>query len=368
MADYYETLGVDRNASSEEIKKAYRRLAREFHPDANPDKPDAEERFKEVVTAYETLSDDKARANYDRYGESGSPFGDGANMGGFGDIFEQFFGGQSPFGSGFGTQQTRPSRGADLETVIDVSFEEAVLGAEHEVEVRTHVACESCEATGQTAKSKVVGCHTCNGSGQVRQVRQSILGQMVTSAQCSACSGRGEIIESPCGDCSGEGRLVKERTYSIDIPAGVDSGATLRLSGRGAAGVRGAGFGDLYVHIRVHEHERFTRDGLNLHVEYVVPMTVAALGGKIEIETLVGKETIDIPPGTQTDSTFKIKGQGVPAVQGSRRGDIIVSVFVAVPEDLSSEQSDLLRKFAEMRGDEVGDSKSFFGRLRSKLG
>ncbi len=370
MADYYDLLGIDRSASPEQIKKAYRALARELHPDRNPGDPDAEARFKEVAKAYETLSDRERRAHYDRFGEAGAGgagFGDAA---GFGDIFDAFFGGQSPFGGGgFGGTQTArgPARGEDLEVVVDVPFKEAVLGSAQSVELRTHVPCEPCEATGAVAGSTVVSCETCGGVGQVRQVRRSILGQMVSTGTCPACEGAGETIESPCPSCRGHGRVVEDRSYTVDIPAGVDTGATLRLTGRGAAGSRGAGFGDLYVRVRVLPHDRFQRDGTDLVTELGVPMTVAALGGDVDLETLEGTETVTVEAGTQTGKVFRLRGHGVPSLQGGRRGDIRAIAVVMTPEKLTDKEEELLRQFAALRGDELHESRSLLGRIRSAL-
>jgi len=369
MADYYELLGVTRSASGDEIKKAYRSLARELHPDRNPGDEEAEARFKEVTKAYETLRDPDRRAHYDRFGETGpggAGFGDAA---GFGDIFEAFFGGQNPFGGGFGgTQAPRgPARGDDLEVVVDVPFEDAVLGSAQKVELRTHVPCEPCEATGAVEGSKILQCETCGGVGQVRQVRRSILGQMVSTGTCPTCQGAGESIESPCPSCRGEGRVTENRSYTVDIPAGVDTGATLRLSGRGAAGTRGAGFGDLYVRIRVLPHDRFQRDGNDLVTEVGVPMTIAALGGEVPLETLEGHETIVVEAGTQTGKVFRLKGHGVPSLQGGRRGDIRAIAVVMTPESLSDKEEALLREFAALRGDELNENRSLLGRIRSAL-
>ncbi len=367
MADFYELLNVNRSATPEEIKKSYRRLARELHPDHNPDNPEAEARFKEIVNAYETLSDADRRERYDRFGEEGSSSGGGSA--GFGDIFETFFGGQSPFGAGFGQPQQRgPAPGADLEVVIDVDFHDAVLGSAQQVELRTHVPCSACEASGAASGSSVSTCTTCDGHGQVQQVRRSILGQMVSTTACPNCMGMGEMIDDPCGSCSGDGRVVAERTYTVDVPAGVDTGATLRLTGRGAAGARGAGFGDLYVRIRVRAHDRFERHEQDLVAQVAVPMTIAALGGEVEFETLEGTEVLTIARGTQTGKTFRLRGQGVPSLQSGRRGDIRAIAVVTVPEDLSPEQEELLRSFAESRGNEVAESRSLLGRLRSALG
>ncbi len=370
MADYYDLLGVDRSATPDEIKRSYRKLARELHPDRNPGDAEAEARFKEIVNAYETLSDSQKRQQYDQFGEGGQQFADG---GGLGDIFDAFFGGQNPFGNqGFGGQSQRgPSPGSDLETIIDVSFPDAVLGSEQTVELRTQVPCEPCEATGAVTDSQVVTCNTCEGAGQVRQMRRSILGQMMSTAVCPTCHGLGETIESPCGVCNGEGRVIEDRTYTVDVPAGVDTGATLRLTGRGAAGLRGAGFGDLYVRIRVRPHDRFERDDHDLIAQLPIPMTTATLGGVVDFETLEGIEQVTIPAGTQTGAMFRLRGAGVPSLQSGRRGDIRIVAVVRVPEKLTDDQKDLMRQFAELRGDEVTESdndQSLLGRFRSAFG
>lgn len=370
-ADFYEMLGVSRSASADEIKRAFRKLARELHPDRNPDDAEAEQRFKEVARAYETLSDTERRAHYDRFGDApdgGSRFADGA---GFGDIFEAFFGSSSPFGFGGGNGgqgQRGPSRGEDLEVVVDVPFAEAVLGSEQSVDLRVHVPCEPCEATGAAPGATVESCDTCGGVGQVRQVRQSILGQMVSTGTCPSCEGAGERIDKPCTSCQGQGRVREQRSYTVGVPAGVDTGAALRLPGRGAAGVRGSGFGDLYVTVRVAPHDRFERAGSDLVAEVAIPMTVAALGGELEFETLEGHETITVAAGTQTGKKFRLKGHGVPSLQGGRRGDVIAIAIVTVPENLTGDQEHLLRQFAAARGDEVGESRSLLGRIKSALG
>lgn len=367
MADYYELLNVKRDASQDEIKRAFRKLARDLHPDRNPDNPEAEAKFKEVAAAYETLSDPERRAHYDRFGESGpgaSNFA-GASVS---DIFEAFFGGNSPFGAGFGGGGRRSDRGADIETDISIDFADAVLGWEAPIEVPTLISCETCEATGLVENSKKQTCQTCSGQGSVRQLRNSILGQMVTTATCHECDGAGEIIIDPCQECAGSGRVESTETYTLDIPAGVDSGATLRLSGRGAAGYRGGPFGDLYVRLRVAEHDRFTRDGQDLIAHISIPMTVAALGGEVIFETLEGTETLAIGTGTQSGKVIRLSGQGVPGLNGRRRGDIRVIVTVVTPEKLSDEEKELLEQFAQLRGEEVdaGD-KSLLGRIRSAL-
>ena len=363
--DYYDLLEVERDASSEEIKRAYRVAARRYHPDANPDDPTAEARFKEVATAYEVLSDPQKRGHYDRFGSAGpgaDAFGAG---GGLGDIFDAFFGG-NPAGFGGGGARSGPQAGPDLETTVDIDFEGAVFGTTEEVEIRTAVACDTCEGEGAQPGSSSSRCAHCGGAGQVRQVRQSILGQMVTAAPCPACQGSGEVIEDPCDDCEGEGRVITEKTYTVDIPPGVDTGSTLRLSGFGAAGRRGGGRGDLFVHVRVRPHDRFERDGVDLIHELHLPVTQAALGAVLEFETLDGTEDLAVPRGTQTGRTFRLKGRGVPHVRGRGRGDLILVVVVDTPVDLSPEAEEALRSMASERGEDVAPAeKGFMSRIKS---
>lgn len=367
MSDYYAALGVTPSASADEIKKAYRRKARELHPDTNPD-PEAEAQFKEVARAYEVLSDPDKRQRYDAYGEagvSGSGGGSPFDATGFSDIFDAFFGGG---GTRFGgaTRTTGPARGPDLEAVAQITFEDAVFGTQTEVPVRTAVACETCEATGAKPGTKATVCGQCGGSGQVRRMRQSILGQVVTAGPCGACQGQGEIIPDPCTDCGGEGRRIVEKTYNVDVPAGVDTGATLRLTGRGAVGTRGGGAGDLYVHLEVLPHERFQRDGNDLISELPISMAQAALGAHLTFETLDGAEDLVIPRGTQPGRVFRLRGRGVPSVDGRGRGDLLVRVAVEVPSDLSADQEELLRRFAADRGESVAPAEEgFFSKIRS---
>lgn len=372
MSDFYELLGVSRDASADEIKKAYRKRARELHPDANPGDAEAEQQFKELARAYETLRDADKRARYDRFGDTGNgngggggdPFGFGGG-GGVGDIFDAFFGGQSPFGGGR-RGPTGPARGPDLEVVTELDFTEAVFGAQHKVDVRTAVACDTCEATGAQAGSGPTTCTDCGGVGQVRQVRQSLLGQMVTTGACPSCNGAGAIIENPCDDCSGEGRRLEDKTFTVDIPPGVDAASTLRLQGRGAVGQRGGGAGDLYVNFRVRPHDRFTRDGVDLHADLHIPVTQAMLGADVEFETLDGIEEITVPPATPTGHTFRFRGKGVPVVNRSGRGDLHVHVVIDLPHDLDEEQEALVRQLAELRGESVGtDGHGFFSKLRT---
>jgi molecular chaperone DnaJ len=372
MADYYELLGVPRSATADDIKKAYRKVARQLHPDANPGDAAAEEKFKRVAQAYEVLSDPDKRSRYDRFGEagvggaSGAPnMGDIFNGGGLGDLFDAFFGGSqgSPFG---GRGPAGPPRGQDLEVVADVGFEQAVFGARIPVKVRTAVRCDDCGGSGAAEGTKPVTCSECNGRGQVQRMRQSLLGQMVTTSACPRCNGAGEVIASPCPTCNGEGRTITEKEYQVDIPAGVDTGSTLRLSGRGAVGTRGGGAGDLYVHLRVAPHERFRRVNDDLVTDLPVSIAQAALGTKFAMTTLDGEEQIIVPPGTQPGREFVLRQRGVPRLQGRGRGDLRVIVDVQVPTRLTDGEADLLRKFAEGRGEEVAAAENgFFSRIKS---
>jgi molecular chaperone DnaJ len=370
-ADYYELLGVHRDASQDEIKRAYRQRARELHPDTNPDDPAAEAQFKEITVAYETLSDPERRLRYDRFGPEGAAVGAAGDPFGFGggisDIFDAFFGGGSGgFARGGFSGQAGPPRGADLEIVADIEFEAAVFGAEEDVTVRTAVACETCQATGAAPGTAPVTCPECGGSGQVRRVRQSILGQMVTAGPCGRCGGLGKFIEKPCTDCRGEGRRVQDKTYTVDIPAGVDTGSTLRLTGRGAAGVRGGGYGDLYVHVRVKSHPRFVRDGYDLVHDLHIPLTQAVLGAHLSFDTLDGEEDLVIPRGTQSGRVFRLRNRGVPHVEGRGRGDLLVRVSVDTPTEISREEEQLLRQLAEVRGESVAPPDTgFLSRIRS---
>ena len=371
MADYYDLLGVARNASPDEIKRAYRKRARELHPDANPGDPTAENRFKEVALAYEVLSDPDQRMRYDRFGEAGvsgagggggDPFGGG----GLGDLFDAFFGGGgSPFGGGRGGGGGGAPRGQDLEAVVDITLEQAVFGATVPVTARTAMRCDTCSGSGAAEGTQPVTCSDCNGRGHVQRIRQSLLGQMVTSSVCTRCSGLGQVVASPCAACRGEGRIITDKTYQVDIPAGVDTGSTLRLTGRGAVGLRGGSAGDLYVHVRVAAHDRFERDGDDLVCDLSVSIAQAALGSKFTIATLDGDEEVTVPAGSQPGLQFILRQRGVAHLQGRGRGDIRVRVKVEVPTKLTDAEADLLRRFAEMRGEPVHIESKLFSRIKS---
>ena len=374
MADFYELLGVSRTASNEEMKRAYRRKARELHPDTNPD-PVAGEQFKAVARAYEVLSDPDQRARYDRFGEAGVSGAAGGGRpedvfagGGLNDLFDAFFGGQNPFGGG-GSRRNGPAgppRGQDMEVVADVAFEQAVFGATVPVTLRLPQRCADCNGTGAGEGTQPVTCADCGGSGQVQRVRQSLLGQMVTTGPCPRCGGLGQVVVTPCPTCRGEGRVTAEHTYQVDVPAGVDSGSTLRLSGRGAAGPRGGAAGDLYVHLRVAEHDQYWRDGNDLVTEVPVSIAQAALGTTVELETLDGSEDLVVPPGTQPGREFVLRNRGVPRLQGRGRGDLRAQLVVEVPTKLDDEEEALLRQLAEKRGEPVNPpEKGLFSRIKS---
>lgn len=365
MADeYYDLLGVSRNATEDEIKQAYRRLARELHPDANRGDGSTEERFKAINQAYETLHDPERRRQYDMFGATprgggggaGDPFGfGGAGAGGLGDLFDNLFGGgASPFGTAGGrTSRAGPRGGEDAEAVIDLEFAEAVFGADHTLDVRLPQTCGTCDGSGARPGTSAATCSTCNGIGEVRRVRQSILGQMVTAGPCPNCGGTGQQIPSPCQDCSGQGRRVQTRSLTVEVPAGVNEGATLRVPGRGAAGPRGGPPGDLYVHLRVKSHPDLTREDDRLLASVHVAFTQAALGTEVELESLDGTERLTIPAGTQSGRDIRLRGKGVPHLHGRGRGDLVVTVVVDTPSDLTRQADELLRALAAERGEDV---------------
>ncbi len=373
--DFYQLLGVSRGASQEELKRAYRKLARELHPDANPNNAEAEEKFKLVSRAYEVLSDQDARARYDQFGEAGisgggrgggDPFG---GAGGFGSIFDAFFGGDSPFG-GSTRQQSGPQRGPDLETQIEIDFVDAVFGCRTSVSIRSAVSCDDCGGSGAAAGTKATICGDCDGSGQVRRMRQSILGQMVTTTPCGRCRGTGEIIASPCNKCRGEGRVTKDQSHEIDIPAGIATGQTMRVTSRGGVGPRSGAPGDLYVHIDVAGHEIYQREENDLVTSVQVSIAQAALGVDLVLATLDGDETLSVAPGVQHGHEYVLKGRGVPILnQGGRsrgrtRGDLRARIEVVVPKKLSSKERDLLLQLAKERSEAVSTSDSS---LKSKI-
>jgi len=368
-ADYYALLGVDPGASDDDIKRAYRRKARELHPDRTGGDPAAEARFKEVTLAYEVLRDPERRARYDRFGPEGvdAPTGGMADAffgGGLSDIFDAFFGG------GAGTRRRAgPMRGADAEVVLEIELRQAVFGAAREVAVEQPVTCTTCAGSGARPGTTAMRCPDCQGTGELRRVRQSILGQVVTATPCTRCQGLGEAIASPCPDCRGDGRRMEHKTFTVEIPAGVDEGSTLRLTGRGPAGPRGGPAGDLFVHLALRPDPHFTRHGDDLQAVLPVSMTQAALGCSVEFETLDGPETIAIAPGTQSGHIVRLRAKGVPHVRGRGRGDLLVHVAVQTPTGLTKGQEELLRSLAAERGEEVAPpDEGLISRLRSAFG
>ncbi len=374
-ADLYEVLGVGRNASEDELKRAYRAKAREYHPDANNGDAETEERFKEVSLAYEVLKDPERRARYDRFGPEGV-FGPGAGGGagdpfggGLGDLFDAFFNGMG--GAGGRGRRTGPTPGPDAELVLRLTFKEAVFGVQHEVEVETPVHCTVCEGSGARPGTSAVRCPDCGGSGELRRVRQSILGQVITAVPCGRCQGTGQSIERPCDACRGEGRRNERRTLTVDIPAGVDDGSTLRLAGHGPAGFRGGPSGALFVHLSVQPDSRFERSGVDLHASIHVPLTLAALGGSVGFETLDDRRDLSIAAGTHSGAVIQLKGLGVPKLRGRGRGDLFVRVQVDTPTGLDERQRELLAALAEARGEELGEApqgEGLLSKLRSALG
>ena len=356
--DHYETLGVARNASADEIKKAYRKLAREHHPDANPNDPGAEERFKEITVAYETLSDPEKRRRYDMFGDEGAAAGGFSDFGGISDLFASFFGG------GFGgSARTGPARGADVLAEIELTLEEADAGVERDVEIEILSECSECNGSGAAPGTFPSPCSDCRGTGELRQVRRTMFGNVMTATTCPRCGGAGQEITSPCPRCSGRGRIAEVETLTVQIPPGVDDGAQLRVSGRGHAGVRGAGAGDLYVAISIAPHEVFRRAGDDLGCEVAVPMTVAALGGSVEIPTLEGPEVVEVAPGTQSGHVERLRNKGMTRLHGRGRGTLVALLRVETPTDLTDEQRELLERFAAARGEQTG-GRGLFDKIK----
>lgn len=345
--DYYEVLGVGRDATDEEIRKAFRKLAFKYHPDHNHEDKTGE-KFKEINEAYEVLSDPDKRAAYDRFGHGGAEsfFGrgfEGFDFGGFGDIFDAFFGGAAAARHG-------PQRGNHLRYRMTINFEEAALGCEKEINITRTEHCSMCQGTGSKPGSSPSRCPNCNGSGQVRRVHESLFGRFAQTAPCPQCHGEGRIITEPCPQCRGRGQEKRKRSIVVNIPAGVDNGAQIRLSGEGEAGRRGGAAGDIYISLSVREHELFTRHNYDLLYELPINFAQAALGTEVEVPTLNGQAKLKIPAGAQTGQIFRLKGQGVPHLRGGGRGDHLITLFVATPDSLTKKQRQLLEELGESLG------------------
>ena len=362
--DYYEVLGVERSASDAEIKRAFRKLAQQWHPDVNTE-PEAQERFKEINEAYQVLSDPDRRQRYDTFGRAGVGGETGAGgfegFGGFSDIFDAFFGGGAASSA---ARRGRPQPGADLRYDLRITFEEAIRGTEKEIEFPVLLKCETCGGNGAEPGTEPITCPQCNGRGEIRSVRQTMLGQMVNVSACPRCRGEGKIVETPCHTCHGEGRTEQRRTLRVTIPAGIDEGHQIRLSNEGEVGPRGGPPGSLYVAVHVQPHPSLTREGTELYYEAKVSIAQAALGTRIKVPTVEGEEEVEIKAGTQPGTEIRLRGKGVPHLRRGQRGDLHVMVDVVVPTRLSKKARELLEAYAE----ESGEATSHGGGLLEKLG
>ena len=353
--DYYEVLGVSRNASEDELKKAYRKVAKKYHPDLNPGNKEAEEKFKEVNEAYGVLSDPEKRNKYDQFGHAGVDPNFGAGGGGFngagfdfGDIFSDIFGGGFG-GFGGGSRRNGPRRGADVRQAVDISFEEAAFGCKKKINITKQEKCDTCGGSGAAPGTSAETCHRCNGTGQIQTQQRTMLGYMTNVSTCPECHGSGKIIKTPCRDCRGTGKVRKSKTIEIDIPAGIDDGQTMQLSGQGEAGERGGPNGDLLVTIRVRRHPLFRRQDNDVYITMPITIVQAALGATVKVPTLDGTVEYDIPEGTQPGTRFRLRGKGIPFLRGRGRGDQYVTVDVEIPKNLSMKQKELLREFDDDR-------------------
>lgn len=371
--DYYEVLGVPKNATDADIKKAYRKIAKKYHPDVNPGDKSAEAKFKEANEAYEVLSDAQKKANYDTFGHAADASGAGFggfrdfDFGGIGDIFESFFG-----GSGFGAStrsRTAPQKGADLRYDLEIKFEEAAFGTEKEITFNKTENCDKCNGTGAKKGTEPITCKACSGTGQVRQVQSTPFGQFTNVRVCDVCRGEGKVVLNPCEVCGGKTRVRKVQKLKVTIPAGIDDGQIISLRGEGDAGVRRGPAGDLYIAVSVKKHPLFERKGADVICDIPITFGQAALGSELEVPTLDGKVKYTIPEGTQTGSIFKLRNKGVPYMRGSGRGDQYVRVNIEVPKKLTNRQKELIREFMELSGEEGHEQrKKFFNKMKDALG
>lgn len=375
--DYYEVLGVSKSASDDEIKKAYRKLAKKYHPDVNPGDQAAEAKFKEVNEAYSILSDKEKRARYDQFGHAGVDpnYGAGGPGGGFGfdmgdidlgDIFGSFFGGGfGGFGGSSSARRNGPQKGESLRANLTITFEEAAFGCEKEVSVDRMEQCGTCHGNGCATGTTPEVCPDCHGTGQVQVRRQTPMGVFATSSPCGRCGGKGKIIHQPCPDCRGSGAVRRRKTIQVSIPAGIDNGQTISVRGQGSAGKNGGPAGDLLVTITVRPHELFRREGTSVLCDAPITFAQAVLGAELEIPTIDGKVKYDLPEGTQSGTTFRLKGKGIPAINGRGRGDQYVTVYIETPRNLNREQKEALKKFAESVGDNnYEERRKFFRKFK----
>ncbi|MFC1615772.1 molecular chaperone DnaJ [Patescibacteria group bacterium] len=368
--DLYEILGVKKDATDAEIKAAYRKLALKWHPDKHKGEKDAEKKFKEINQAYEILSDKQKRNQYDTFGKAGGPggfpggggfdFSGGFDMGGIADIFETFFGGGRPGGASQRTKRNGQRRGNDIESTIRISFEESIFGSEKELEIVKAAKCIHCDGKGVEPGSKLIDCSTCSGSGEIRSVKNTILGQMSTARICDQCRGEGKFPEKKCSVCHNTTRIRAKERVKIKIPAGVDQGSTIRLSGKGEAGIKGGPSGDLYINLNIEPSKTFSRVGLNIHTDLEIHLTQAVLGSEMDVETVYGPEKIKIPPGTQDGAVFKIPEKGVQDVQSSNKGDHLVKIIIIIPKKLSKKEKELYGQLAEEAGIDIKKSGLFW--------